>query len=135
MMALATELGLTEADLKHWPRHIAAEVAEGCHWDQEHWALYDKREYKPEESPDWHAIFRVEADRALAGGLEGIVIYLLGNFWEKSVEKFLRDPAREAHLTPEEVAKRYRLKMRADATFPPPAYYFMEKAAKAMEGR
>jgi hypothetical protein len=133
MLKLAKELGLTVDDLSHWPHHIAAELAEGCYWDEECWALYDKREYSPSE--DWHAHFKAEADIALAGGLEGVITYLLSNFWEKSVEKFLRNPAENADLTPEQMARRSRLYLWADATFPRPAYWFRKQAAKAWEGR
>lgn len=126
MLALAAELGLSLDDVKHWPHHIAAELAEGCLWDEELWARYDKREYTPTE--DWHAIQRTDADMALKDGLEGVIAYLLANLWESSVEKYLRDPARDAHLTPEQMAQRYRLFLWAEATFPRHPYWYKREA-------
>lgn len=115
MMALADKLQLTADDLRHLPHHIAAEIAEGCRWDGEYWARQEGRQYTEE---DWHATFQAEADMALAGGLEGIITYLLSNLWEASVANFLHNPTRDAHLTSEQVARRYRLALLADATFP-----------------
>ncbi|GAA3172332.1 hypothetical protein [Nonomuraea roseoviolacea] len=109
MMALASELGLTAADVVHMPHQIAAEIAEGCIWYEDAHGLGHKR--------DWHEHFRYGADVATAAGLEGIVAYLLTQFWEESVAAILRRPDRTAHLTPEEVAQRTRLKLWADATF------------------
>ncbi|NUW45521.1 hypothetical protein [Nonomuraea rhodomycinica] len=109
MMALASELGLTVAQVAHMPHQIAAEIAEGCIWYEDAHGLGHKR--------DWHEHFRYEADIATAAGLEGIVAYLLTQFWEESVARILRRPHRTAHLTPEEVARRTRLKLWADATF------------------
>ena len=108
MMALAGELGLTEADLAHLPHQIASEIAEGCIWDGE--------QHGVENDPDWHAIFRAEADTAVAMGLQGIIAYLLCQFWEESGERVLRNPP-NADQSPDEVARRVRLRLRADATF------------------
>ncbi|MFI7468675.1 hypothetical protein [Nonomuraea sp. NPDC049646] len=109
MMALAAELGLAEADVAHMPHQVAAEVAEGCVWDEERWARYDQREYKPDR--DWHAVFAAEADIATVTGLEGIVSYLLTHFSEESVERILRQPRRTVHLSPQEMARQQRLKL------------------------
>ncbi|MFG1683470.1 hypothetical protein ACGFNP_25100 [Nonomuraea sp. NPDC049269] len=109
MMALAGELGLTEADLAHLPHQFAAEIAEGCIWDGEQHGVVD--------DADWHAIFRAEADIAVAAGLEGIVAYLLCQFWEEGVENILHHPQLSSDMSPEDVARRVRLKLRADATF------------------
>lgn len=115
MMALADKLGIVEADVAHLPHQIAAEIAEGCIWDEELWARYDKREYQPDK--DWHAKFAAEADIATITGLEGIVAYLLCQLWEESVAKLLHRPHRTAGVSPEEAARRMRLKLWADATF------------------
>lgn len=133
MLALAAELALALEDVKHWPHHIAAELAEGCIWDEECWARYDNRTFNG-PSQDWHESFRPEADIALAGGLEGVLTYLLANLWESSVEKYLRDPKQDAHLTPEQMARRYRLFLWAEATFPRPAYWYKRQADKAWAG-
>lgn len=110
MMALAAELGLTEADVAHMPHQIAAEIAEGLVWYEDHNQL--------SRASDWHGIYRTEADIAVTTGLEGIVAYLLHTFWwEETVEKILRRPQRTADVPPEEMAKRTRLKLWADATF------------------
>jgi hypothetical protein len=66
-------------------------------------------------------VFRAEADIALITGLEGIVAYLLCQFYEETVEKILRQPQVNAGMPPEEVAKRTWLMLRADATFGYPA--------------
>lgn len=106
MMALAGELGLAEADLAHLPHQLAAEIAEGCIWEGEQHGVVD--------DADWHAIFRAEADIAVAAGLEGITSYLLCQFWEQHVEGILRNPPHN-NLPPDEVARRVQLKLRADA--------------------
>lgn len=110
MMALAAELGLTEADVAHMPHQIAAEIAEGLVWYEEHNQL--------SRASDWHGIYRAEADIAATTGLEGIVAYLLAKFWwEQTVEKILQRSHRSAGVSPEEAARRTRLKLWADATF------------------
>lgn len=133
MLDLVAMLGLTYDDLKHHPHHIAAGMAEGCLWDEEFYAYYGRCELKPGEG--WHAAFRAQADQALAAGLNGILAYLLANLWESGVEGILRNPGENADLSPEQVAERYRLMLRADATFPCPAYWYREQAARAWEGR
>ncbi|MEV0993397.1 hypothetical protein [Nonomuraea sp. NPDC050202] len=110
MTALATELGLTEADVAHMPHQIAAEKAEGLLWYEDHNQLSRSR--------DWHAEYRAEADIAVTTGLEGIIAYLLHSFWwEETVEKILRRSHRTAGVSPEEVARQTRLKLWADTTF------------------
>ncbi|WP_433519026.1 hypothetical protein ACQP2T_28015 [Nonomuraea sp. CA-143628] len=110
MLELAGKLGLTEADIAHMPHQIAAEIAEGLLWYEDHNRLSHAR--------DWHSIYRAEADIAATTGLEGIVAYLLHTFWwEETVEKILRRSQRTAGVSPEEMARRMRLKLGADATF------------------
>lgn len=109
MMALAGELGLAEADLVHLPHQLAAEIAEGCIWDGEQHGVVDDK--------DWHEAFRAEADIAVAAGLEGVIAYLLCQFWEEGVENILHHPQLSSDMSPEDVARRVRLELRADATF------------------
>ncbi|MGV9386077.1 MazG-like family protein [Nonomuraea sp. NPDC003707] len=85
MMTLAGELDITAGDLRDLPHQIAAEIAEGC--------IQDERSHGHEVSRDWHAVFRAEADEAVTGGLEGLIAYLLGNFYEADVADTLRHEA------------------------------------------
>ncbi|GAA2803437.1 hypothetical protein [Nonomuraea dietziae] len=86
MMTLASELGLTAEDLRLLPHQIAVEIAEGCIQNER------SRGYVG-PSPDWHALFRSEANEVMTGGLEGLIAYLLGQFYEVAAADMLRHKA------------------------------------------
>jgi hypothetical protein len=85
MMILAGELELTAGDLRDLPHQLAAANAEDC--------IQDECAHGREPGQDWHAVFRPEADDAVAGGLEGLIAYLLGHLYETTVADMLRHEA------------------------------------------